>query len=291
MDKYLVKNDYLVPFKNNFSASKFSTSPKEFDLSKKKYKKELNDLKDEIRDLQDVLYAHNKYAVLCVFQALDAAGKDSTIRAVTTGINPAGFQVFSFKAPSKEELEHDFLWRTAKRLPERGRIGIFNRSYYEEVLVVKVHPQYLGGQNLPHYSNSKDFWEERYQSIRDHELHLAKSGIIILKFWLNISKEEQKNRFIRRIDRTDKNWKCSAGDLEERKYWDDYQQAFEDSLNATSRPWAPWYAIPANSKPYMRLTVAQIIAAQLRKLDMEYPKLSDEEKANLDQYKAALENE
>lgn len=291
MNKYLIKNKYLVPFENNFSIDGSPSAPSDFDLSKKEYKKELGDLKDELRDLQDVLYAHNKYAVLCVFQALDAAGKDSTIRAVTTGINPAGFQVFSFKAPSKEELEHDFLWRTAKRLPERGRIGIFNRSYYEEVLVVKVHPQYLGGQNLPHYSNSKDFWEERYQSIRDHELHLTKSGIIVLKFWLNISKEEQKNRFIRRIDRPDKNWKFSAGDLEKRKYWDDYQEAFEDALNATSRPWAPWYAIPADSKPYMRLTVAKIIAAQLRKLDMKYPDLSEKEKSELITYKNELENE
>lgn len=183
MNKYLVKNKYIVPFENNFSINAAPTTPSGFDLSKKEYNKELDGLKDELRDLQDILYAHNKYAVLCVFQALDAAGKDSTIRAVTTGINPAGFQVFSFKSPSKEELEHDFLWRTAKRLPERGRIGIFNRSYYEEVLVVKVHPQYLGGQNIPNYKDSDDFWEERYQSIRDHELHLSKSGIIILKFW------------------------------------------------------------------------------------------------------------
>ena len=291
MDKHLVKNQYLVTFDNSFSITNTSTKPPKDNLGKKKNEKELKKLKKELRDLQDVLYAHNKYAVLCIFQAIDAAGKDSTIRAVTSGINPAGFQVFSFKAPSKEELDHDFLWRTAKRLPERGRIGIFNRSYYEEVLVVKVHPEFLKYQQLPQFSDSKSFWEERYKSIRDHELHLAKSGIIILKFWLNVSKEEQENRFIRRIDRPDKNWKFSAGDLEERKYWDDYQKAFEDALSATSRPWAPWYAIPADDKPFMRLTVASILAEQLNKLDMNYPTLSNKEKSELQKYKIDLENE
>ena len=291
MSKYLVRNQYLVPFNDSFSTKKTSTNPPEHGLDKKQVKKQLNDLKDELYNLQDILYAHNKYAVLCIFQALDAAGKDSTIRSVTTGINPAGFQVFSFKAPSKEELEHDFLWRTAKRLPERGRIGIFNRSYYEEVLVVRVHPDFLKYQQLPKYSNTKYFWEERYRSIRDHEQHLANSGLVVLKFWLHISKEEQKNRFIRRIDKPDKNWKFSAGDLEERKYWDEYQNAFQDMLNATSRPWAPWYAIPADDKPFMRLTVATILAEQLKKLNMDYPKLSDAEISELHGYKTSLENE
>ena len=291
MRNHLIKHKYLVPFDNKFKTTKSHTAPPKDALSKKETNKKLDVLKDELRDLQDVLYAHNKYAVLCIFQAIDAAGKDSTIRAVTTGINPAGFQVFSFKAPSKEELDHDFLWRTAKKLPERGRIGIFNRSYYEETLVVRVHPDFLKYQQLPHISDIEDLWEERYQSIREHELHLARSGVVILKFWLNISKEEQKNRFIRRIDRPDKNWKFSAGDLEERKHWDAYQKAFEDALNATSRPWAPWYAIPADDKPYMRLTVAKILAEQLKKLDMEYPKLSDEDKSELQSFKLELENE
>ena len=291
MDKYLVENQNIVPFDNSFSISNISTKPPKDDQGQKKNEKELKKLKKELRDLQDVLYAHNKYAVLCIFQAIDAAGKDSTIRAVTSGINPAGFQVFSFKAPSKEELDHDFLWRTTKRLPERGRIGIFNRSYYEEVLVVRVHPEFLNYQQLPQFSDTKSFWEKRYKSIRNHELHLANSGIVVLKFWLNISKEEQKNRFIRRIDRPDKNWKFSAGDLEERKHWDNYQNAFEDSLNATSRPWAPWYAIPADDKPFMRLTVASILAKQLKTLDMDYPIISNKEKSELQAYKIELESE
>jgi len=291
MDKHLVNNQYLVSFDNSFSIVNTSTKPPEDNLGQKKNKKELKKLKKELRDLQDVLYAHNKYAVLCIFQAIDAAGKDSTIRAVTSGINPAGFQVFSFKAPSKEELEHDFLWRTAKRLPERGRIGIFNRSYYEEVLVVRVHPEFLKYQQLPQFSNTKSFWEQRFESIRSHEEHLANSGIVILKFWLNVSKEEQKNRFIRRIDKPDKNWKFSAGDLEERKYWDAYQKSFEDVLNATSRPWAPWYAIPADDKPFMRLTVSSILAEQLKKLDMNYPEITKKEKSKLQEFKIQLENE
>jgi len=288
MKNKLVDHTYLVPFDGKFLIKNCSTRPPKSTPKKKQIQKQLENIKDELYKLQDVLYAHNKYAILCIFQALDAAGKDSTIRAVTTGINPAGFQVFSFKAPSKEELDHDFLWRTTKRLPERGRIGIFNRSYYEEVLVVRVHPKFLEYQQLPQFSNSKSFWEARCKSIRDHELHLSKSGIIILKFWLNISKEEQKNRFIRRIDRPDKNWKFSAGDLEERKLWDKYQIAFEDALKATSRPWAPWYAIPADNKPFMRLTVATILAKQLRNLNINYPVLTKSEIEELKKYKTEL---
>ena len=233
---------------------------------------------DELYELQKMLYAHDKYAVLCVFQAMDAAGKDGTIRAVTTGINPAGFQVHSFKQPSKEELDHDFLWRTAKRLPERGRIGIFNRSYYEEVLVVRVHPKILGYQKLPEPVNLNDIWESRYQSIRDHEKHLAQNGILVLKFWLNVSKNEQKKRFLARLDDPEKHWKFSTGDVEERNYWDQYMTAYEQAVNATSRPWAPWYAIPADSKPYMRLSVAQILAENIKRLDIKYPTVTAETK-------------
>ncbi len=291
MDKHLVDNQYLVSFDNSFSIANTSTKPPKDNQGEKKNEKESKKLKKELRDLQDVLYAHNKHAVLCIFQAIDAAGKDSTIRAVTSGINPAGFQVFSFKAPSKEELEHDFLWRTSNRLPERGRIGIFNRSYYEEVLVVRVHPEFLKYQQLPQFSDTKSFWEKRYESIRNHEKHLSNSGIVILKFWLNVSKEEQKNRFIRRINKPEKNWKFSAGDLEERKHWNKYQSAFEEALNATSRPWAPWYAIPADDKPFMRLSVASILAQQLKKLDMNYPTLSKKEQSELQKYKIELENE
>ena len=291
MDKHLVDNQYLVSFDNSFSIANTSTKPPKDNQGEKKNEKESKKLKKELRDLQDVLYAHNKHAVLCIFQAIDAAGKDSTIRAVTSGINPAGFQVFSFKAPSKEELEHDFLWRTSNRLPERGRIGIFNRSYYEEVLVVRVHPEFLKYQQLPQFSDTKSFWEKRYESIRNHEKHLSNSGIVILKFWLNVSKEEQKNRFIRRINKPEKNWKFSAGDLEERKHWNQYQSAFEEALNATSRPWAPWYAIPADDKPFMRLSVASILAQQLKKLNMNYPTLSKKEQSELQKYKIELENE
>ncbi len=183
---------------------------------------------------------------------MDAAGKDSTIRSVMSGINPAGCQVFSFKKPSTTELDHDFLWRTNKSLPERGRIGIFNRSYYEEVLVVRVHPEILNYQNLPDAIEYKNIWQERYESIQDMEKHLARNGTIILKFWLNVSKDEQKNRFISRIDTQEKQWKWSSADLKERAHWDEYMQAYEEALNATSKPWAPWYAIPADDKPYIR---------------------------------------
>ena len=244
---------------------------------------------EQISELQNQLYASNRHALLLVFQAMDAAGKDSTIRAVTTGVNPAGFQVFSFKAPSPEELDHDFLWRTARRLPERGRIGIFNRSYYEEVLVVRVHPGFLDGQRLPRRPDDLgELWEERYRSILEHERHLASNGVVILKFWLNISREEQARRFVRRIDRPDKNWKFSARDLRERARWDEYMMAYQDALNATSRSWAPWYAIPADSKPFMRLAVAELIRDQLAALDLDYPVLTPDELAKLEEHRAAL---
>ncbi len=282
------ENDYLVSATNDFSISNLLTLPK-VDINEKKLKKNLRKTVEEIDDLQRMLYAQDKYSVLLIFQAMDAAGKDSTIRAVTRGLNPAGFQVFSFKQPSKLELDHDFLWRSAIALPERGRIGIFNRSYYEEVLVVRVHPEYLSGQRLP--DQPDDIWQQRYQSIIDHEKHLARNGTIILKFWLNVSKQEQKNRFIARIDDKTKNWKFSSGDVKERGYWDDYMNAYEEMLNATSKPWAPWYAIPADNKPYMRLKVAQIIEQSLASLNLEYPKLEQEELAKLDEMKTKLNQE
>ena len=212
---------------------------------------------------------------------MDAAGKDSTIRSVMSGINPEGCQVFSFKKPSTTELDHDFLWRTNKSLPERGRIGIFNRSYYEEVLVVRVHPEILNYQNLPDAIEYKNIWQERYESIQDMEKHLARNGTIILKFWLNVSKDEQKNRFISRIDTQEKQWKWSSADLKERAHWDEYMQAYEEALNATSKPWAPWYAIPADDKPYMRYSVAKIVKKSLESLDLKYPNLGDEEREKL----------
>ena len=206
-------------------------------------------------------------------------------------MNPAGFQVSSFKAPSKEELDHDFLWRSTERLPERGRIGVFNRSYYEEVLVVRVHPAFLEGQRLPDRPPLERLWRERYASIRDHEAHLARNGTVVLKFWLNVSRNRQARRFIRRIDRPSKNWKFSAGDLVERGHWDAYMAAYEEALASTSRPHAPWYAIPADDKPFMRLTVAKIIRDQLEALEPAYPVLPDDERTKLAEYRAILESE
>jgi PPK2 family polyphosphate:nucleotide phosphotransferase len=235
-----------------------------------------------------MLYAHDRYAILLIFQAMDAAGKDSTIRSVMSGINPAGCQVFSFKQPTPEELDHDFLWRSAKRLPERGRIGIFNRSYYEEVLVVRVHPEYLKAQKLPDDVDSKNIWQQRYVSICDHEKHLARNGTVVLKFWLNVSKAEQRRRFLARIDEPRKNWKFSAGDVEERKFWRDYMAAYEAAINATSRPWAPWYAIPADDKPFMRLCVAEIVAQCLKKLKLTYPTVGAREKARFAELRSML---
>jgi PPK2 family polyphosphate:nucleotide phosphotransferase len=258
---------------------------------KKDLKKALKPLVRELYELQKMLYADDKYAILCIFQALDAAGKDGTIRAVMTGVNPAGFQVSSFKAPSKEELDHDFLWRTTMRLPERGRIGIFNRSYYEEVLVVRVHPSFLDGQKLPGKIDLEKIWEDRYRSIVDHEKHLSQNGIVIMKFWLNVSKKEQKQRFIARLDDPEKHWKFSVGDVEERGYWDQYMTAYEEVLNATSRPWAPWYAIPADSKPYMRLQVAQIIINTLRGLKLQFPTVDTETKSRFEEMRSILEGE
>jgi PPK2 family polyphosphate:nucleotide phosphotransferase len=225
-----------------------------------------------------------------VFQAMDAAGKDGTIAAVTSGINPAGFQVYAFKQPSAEELDHDYLWRTASRLPERGRIGVFNRSYYEEVLVARVHPEFLDAQKLPWRPRDLDeLWQGRYASIRDHEAHLARNGTVILKFWLNVSKEEQRQRFLARIDTPQKNWKFSVSDIEERRHWDRYMEAYEGALNATSRPWAPWYAVPADSKSFLRLTVARIILESFQSLRLEYPHTSKKTRKQLEELRAMLQ--
>ncbi len=286
-----VSSEFLVPFDDSFSLSEVSASPSaSFDVNKD-YKKKLEKVVEDMHDLQRILYAHDKHALLIVFQAMDAAGKDSTIRAVMSGINPAGCQVFSFKKPSSTELDHDFLWRTNRCMPERGRIGIFNRSYYEEVLIVRVHPDILEYQNLPDKINFDTIWQERYESIQDMEKHLARNGTVILKFWLNVSKEEQKNRFLARIDNQEKNWKWSSGDLKERAHWQDYMQAYEDALRATSKPWAPWYAIPADDKPYMRYSVAKIVKKTLESLNLKYPNLDDEERNNLNVAKEQLLNE
>ena len=285
------KSPYLVPHDASFSVSDSDTSPPRNAPGKKKCKEMLADLVEELSELQRVLYAHNKYAVLLVFQALDAAGKDSTIRAVLTGVNPAGCRVTAFKQPSARELEHDFLWCTACCLPERGTIGVFNRSYYEEVLVVRVHPELLEHQNLPDAKARKQFWKKRYRSIRDHEQHLARNGTLILKFWLNVSKQEQKERFLSRIDEPEKNWKFSRHDVAERNYWKQYMEAYEEVLNETSRPWAPWYAIPADNKPFMRLSVADIIVKQLRTLELNYPEVGDDQRETFAEMRQLLMKE
>ena len=273
------KSKYLVPYDGSFRVADAPTDPGK---GKWKSKRRLRKAIKKLDGLQKALYAHDRHAVLLMFQAMDAAGKDSTIRAVMEGINPAGCQVFSFKKPTSRDLDHDFLWRTNKSLPERGRIGIFNRSHYEEVLVVRVHPEILAAQKLPDTINMDSIWQERFESIQDLERHLARNGTIILKFWLNVSREEQKVRFLSRLDEADKQWKFNAADLEERKFWDSYMEAYEEALNATSRPWAPWYTIPADSKPYARACVAEIIVEALGSVGLEYPQPTGEERGTFD---------
>jgi PPK2 family polyphosphate:nucleotide phosphotransferase len=270
------ESPYLVPFDGSFKVEKASTTP--LTGGKPHKGKHRRNRTDELKKLQRVLAAGDKHAILLVFQAMDAAGKDGTIRSVMQGVDPSGCQVFSFKKPSNLELDHDFLWRTTCRLPERGRIGIFNRSQYEEVLVVRVHPEILRYQRLPDEIDMSTIWEDRLTSIRQQEEHLARNGTVILKFWLNVSKEEQKRRFLARLDATEKNWKFEPKDVVERRFWDDYMRAYEDALNATSRPWAPWYAIPADDKPYMRGCVADIIIGTLQSIGLEYPEPSAEDR-------------
>ncbi len=286
-----IPSPYLVPFDGSFRRKAMPTRPPRGSGGKKALKKALAGYVERLDELQRVLYAHDRYAILLVFQAMDAAGKDGTIRAVMSGLNPAGCQVHSFKQPSAEELDHDFLWRTARRLPERGRIGVFNRSYYEEVLVVRVHPEYLQAQRLPEPIDTRRIWKQRYRSIVDHEHHLARNGTVILKFWLNVSREEQKRRFLSRLDEPQKNWKFSAGDVRERGYWDDYMTAYEKALRTTSRPWAPWYAIPADNKPYMRVQVAKILTETLESLNLRYPRVDPKERARFEEMRRLLESE
>lgn len=240
---------------------------------------------------QDKLYAQNTYALLVILQAMDAAGKDSTIKHVMSGVNPQGVQVTSFKVPSAEELDHDYLWRANAALPNRGDIGIFNRSYYEEVLVVRVHPEYLERQQLPPLLNDKNIWSRRYREINNYERYLVDNGIVVLKIFLNISKEEQKRRFLKRVDEPDKNWKFSAADIRERACWDAYMDAYEEMFNNTSTPHAPWYIIPADHKWFARLAVITAIYETLDGLNLAYPKVTREQKEALLQAKAEMENE
>jgi PPK2 family polyphosphate:nucleotide phosphotransferase len=244
-----------------------------------------------LAEYQERLAAQNAYGLLVVLQALDAGGKDGTIRHVMSGVNPQGVVVHSFKVPSEEELDHDYLWRYARRLPARGQIGIFNRSHYEEVLVVRVHPEFLEKQRLPELANTETVWMRRYREINDWERYLVDNGFRIVKLLLNISKEEQRKRFLSRIEEPHKNWKFSANDVHEREYWDDYQHAFSQVLSHTSTEWAPWHVVPADHKWFTRLAVAAIIANALIEIDPQYPTVSDEARAELLEAKALLENE
>lgn len=244
-----------------------------------------------LSEAQERLYANDVWSVLVVFQAMDAAGKDGMIKHVTSGINPAGCQVFSFKKPSDEELDHNFLWRYSRCLPERGRIGLFNRSYYEEVLVVRVHPEILERQRLPPGKRGKDFWEQRFDDINRFERHLARNGTLVLKFFLNVSKKEQKKRFLARLDDPEKHWKFSAADVQERRHWDAYQEAFEDAIAATSTDEAPWYVVPADHKWIGRAVVAEVISKSIEDLGVDYPRISKEQKKALDAARRELESE
>lgn len=254
---------------------------------KKKTKKILKNNLEELSDLQELLYASNKRSLLLIFQAMDAAGKDGTIKHVMSGVNPQGCQVFSFKKPSAEELDHNYLWRYTNKMPERGRIGIFNRSYYEEVLVLKVNPEYMKDVKNP----DQDFWDGRYEDINNLEKHLSRNGTVILKFFLNVSKDEQRNRFMDRLNTPEKHWKFSDADLIERKKWDKYQKAFEDAINKTASSDAPWYVIPADNKWIMRSIVSTIITETISSLGLEAPKVSESKKAMLDDARKELEAE
>lgn len=289
---------FVAPFRVT-SGKKFSLADHATDsfggheLTKEEGKLLLEEGKLKLADMQERLYAADQWSVLIILQAMDAAGKDSTIEHVMSGVNPQGCQVHSFKAPSAEELDHDFLWRIAKNLPERGRIGIHNRSYYEEVLVVRVHPEFLSAQRLPPNGigampGSDEFWNERLEAIADHERHLARAGTKVIKFFLHVSKEEQKQRQLERIDDPAKNWKFNARDVEERAFWDQYMAAYEQAIRNTAAPHAPWYVIPADRKWFMRLAVMNAIIAEMEELKLEYPQLSKEETKKLAAARKAL---
>lgn len=281
---------YRVDEGQKVDLKEWPTKVKPYYDSNKTYKEQLGLYKEKMTEDQNRFYAQDRYSLLLIFQAMDAAGKDGAIKHVMSGVNPQGCQVYSFKQPSAEELDHDFLWRTTCRLPERGRIGIFNRSYYEEVLVAKVHPQLLSNQRLPReIENGKNFWEKRYESIADFEKHLIRNGTRVIKFFLHVSSEEQARRFLDRIDEPEKNWKMSLGDIEERKYWDDYMKAYEDCLEATSKKQAPWFVIPADDKKNARLIISQVILEAFDDMELQYPEVSDAHRDELLRIKKDLE--
>ncbi len=282
---------YLVKPDSRVRLQKFRTTPaKEFN-GKKEAKQALADDVSALTEAQQRLWADARFSLLIIFQAMDAAGKDGTIRHVMSGVNPQGCDVQSFGPPSAEELKHHFLWRPTRYLPAKGRIGIFNRSYYEEVLVVRVHPELLKPQNLPPGREGPEIWSKRFEDINAYEHTLHRAGTTVLKFFLNVSKEEQKRRFLDRLENPEKHWKFKASDLRERGYWDDYQQVYEEMLSATSTKWAPWYIIPADDKWLMRALVADVIASRIGELDLRYPEVSDADRAELAEAKKQLLNE
>ncbi len=281
---------FRVPSGKKVELSKWPTIVKPVYTSKEEYKELLERHVTELSSLQQLHYASNHYALLLIFQGMDGAGKDGAIRHVMSGINPQGCEVFSFKQPSAEELDHDFLWRSTRRLPERGRIGIFNRSYYEEVLVVRVHPEMLRSQGLPEeLRDEKTVWEERYRSMVDLEKHLYRNGTRIVKIFLHLSEEEQRKRFLARIDEPDKNWKFSLADIHERKYWRHYMEAYEACLHATSTHHAPWYVVPADDKENARLIVSRIVLDALEDLKMAYPRTTAKRRAELQSIRKLLQ--
>lgn len=282
-EKFIAKPDKVIHLSQISTSDSLNYKRKETEgLLKQNIKK--------MSDLQSKLYAHNKYSVLIIFQAMDAAGKDSTIKHVMSGLNPQGTQVYSFKQPSAEELDHDYLWRIHKALPERGRIGIFNRSHYEEVLIVRVH-NLIKKQKLPEKNLTKDIWQKRYRQINDFEKYLYENGTVIMKFFLHVSREEQKKRFLKRINTKSKNWKFLPADVDERKFWDDYQKYYQEAISVTSKEHSPWFIIPADHKWFMQFAVSQIIAETLENLEINYPTLSNEELKRLDDSRELLQKE
>ncbi|MCU0548325.1 MAG: polyphosphate kinase 2 family protein [Leptolyngbya sp. Prado105] len=282
---------FIVPSKTTIKLKDYDPAYTDGLTDKAAAQAELKEGVQKLAKYQDILYAQNSYALLIVFQAMDAAGKDSTIKHVMSGVNPQGCQVFSFKSPSSEELDHDYLWRTNRALPERGRIGIFNRSYYEEVLVVRVHPELLAKQTLPAEANGKEIWEKRFKQINHFEKYLVDNGVIVLKFFLNVSKKEQKKRFLDRINQPEKNWKFSVFDAKERQHWDEYMEAYEAVFSNTSTDYAPWHIIPADNKWFTRLVVSDIIVSKLKAMNLSYPTVSDVHRTELLEAKKLLESE
>jgi PPK2 family polyphosphate:nucleotide phosphotransferase len=281
MKNFNIKN-FQISGKEQYKPKNHPTKINDFYEDKSDYELLLTKLQTEMDELQSIMYAHSKYGVLAVFQAMDAAGKDGTMKAVFQGVHPLGLSFYSFKRPSETELNHDYMWRCYKELPERGKMQVFNRSYYEEVLVVKVHPEILENyQKIPNELKGKDVWTKRYHDIKNFEDYLANNGIVVLKFFLNVSKEEQGNRLIERIEDITKNWKFEEGDIKERGFWDDYQNAYEEMINETSTEKNPWYVVPADDKKNMRLIVAAIIAEKLKELKMNYPEPNEARKQTL----------